>query len=276
VTGDGDSYRGGVSYAGDRYGFSAEHLKVGDAFRPEVGFLRRFDFVKSAGSLRFSPRPVSIPSIRRLTWEVTTDYFEDGAGNMESREQGARFAVERANSDQLTLQVTRAFERLDRPFRVGPGVSIAPGRYGFTNGRVSYQFGTQRRASGTIALQRGNFYDGKITSLSLSGGRVVVTNHLSLEPGVTLNRIYLPAGNVKQNLLRSRADYAFTSRMFASGLVQYSTSDKIFSSNLRFRWEYRPGSEVFVVWTDERDTRTGGTGLRNRALALKVTRLFRF
>ena len=42
--------------------------------------------------------------------------------------------------------------------------------------------------------------------------------------------------------------------MFASALVQYSSSDNVFSSNLRFRWEYLPGSELFVVYTDERDT----------------------
>ena len=42
--------------------------------------------------------------------------------------------------------------------------------------------------------------------------------------------------------------------MFASALLQYSSADHTFSSNVRFRWEYRPGSEFFVVWTDEQDT----------------------
>ena len=71
--------------------------------------------------------------------------------------------------------------------------------------------------------------------------------------------------------------------MFASALLQYSSADKTFSSNLRFRWEYRPGSELFVVYTDERDTTDENglptpraTGLRNRAFVIKVNRLFRF
>ncbi len=52
----------------------------------------------------------------------------------------------------------------------------------------------------------------------------------------------------------------------------------MFSSNLRYRWEYRPGSELFLVYTDERDTTTTGfyPGLRNRAFVVKVTRLFQF
>ncbi len=35
--------------------------------------------------------------------------------------------------------------------------------------------------------------------------------------------------------------------MFVSELLQYSSSDQSVSSNLRFRWEYRPGSEFFAA-----------------------------
>ena len=71
--------------------------------------------------------------------------------------------------------------------------------------------------------------------------------------------------------------------MFASALLQYTSSDRAFSSNLRFRWQYRPGSELFVVYTDERDLTdarlalpTQVLGLRNRAFVVKVNRLLRF
>jgi hypothetical protein len=44
------------------------------------------------------------------------------------------------------------------------------------------------------------------------------------------------------------------------------------------RWEYHPGSELFVVYTDERDTniRQAYPDLKNRALVVKVNRLVRF
>jgi hypothetical protein len=48
------------------------------------------------------------------------------------------------------------------------------------------------------------------------------------------------------------------------------------STNLRLRWEYRPGSELFVVYNDERDTLAPRfPSLRNRAFVIKVNRLFR-
>ena len=62
-----------------------------------------------------------------------------------------------------------------------------------------------------------------------------------------------------------------------AALVQYGSADRAFSSNLRFRWEYRPGSELFVVYTDERDTVAPGfPELKNRAFVVKMNRLWQF
>jgi hypothetical protein len=131
--------------------------------------------------------------------------------------------------------------------------------------------------SGALALQRGDFYDGQINAVSLTGARVSIVKQWSVEPGIQINDVHRFAGSFRTTLLRARSDYAFTPRMFASALIQYSSNDQIFSSNLRFRWEYLPGSELFVVYTDERDTtRPGYPDLRNRAFVVKVNRLFRF
>ena len=59
-----------------------------------------------------------------------------------------------------------------------------------------------------------------------------------------------------------------------------NSSSDVVSANLRFRWEYRPGSELFVVYTEERDTETlmpdRFSELRNRGFVVKMNRLFRF
>jgi hypothetical protein len=65
--------------------------------------------------------------------------------------------------------------------------------------------------------------------------------------------------------------------MIFGGLVKFKSSNDSLSSNLRFRWEYQPGSELFVVYTDQRDTTLRGAPvLENRAFIVKVNRLFRF
>lgn len=150
------------------------------------------------------------------------------------------------------------------------------GTVGATNVVTTYQFGLQRRVSGALAVQRGAFYNGTLSAVSFSAARVSLLKQWSVEPSVVVNDVTLPSGDFTSTLIRARSDYGFSPRMFASALVQYSSADTLFSSNLRFRWEYLPGSELFVVFTDERDTtRPGFPGLRNRAFVVKVNRLFR-
>ena len=70
----------------------------------------------------------------------------------------------------------------------------------------------------------------------------------------------------------------FSPTMALSGLVQYNSTSSSLGASVRFRWEYHPSSDVFVVYSDGRDTRIGDRfpGLVNRTFVVKVTRLFRF
>ncbi|MND04286.1 hypothetical protein D3C83_244880 [compost metagenome] len=64
--------------------------------------------------------------------------------------------------------------------------------------------------------------------------------------------------------------------MFLALLVQYSSASRSMLTNFRFRWEYSPGSEFFVVFTEGRSTLpVRGTELQNRGFIVKVNRLFR-
>lgn len=288
LRGDDRSYEGRFDYNADRYGARLEHLSVGANFNPEVGFTRRTDFNRSFAELRFSPRPAGIRSVRKFTWSGSGEYIETGGGAVDSRTWQGHFGTEFQSSDQLSIDVGRTYEVLRTPFTpAGSPVPIAPGGYSFNDVSASYQFGAQRRVSGTIALRAGEYYNGTIRSLTLgpggnSPGRVSIHRQVSVEPTFSITRIELPDASFTTRLARARIDYAFTPLMFASGLLQYSSADRAFSTNLRFRWEYAPGSELFLVYTDERDTTddglspTGVRGLKNRAFVVKLNRLLRF
>ncbi len=277
LNGDEDSFQARTEYSGDRYGARLDYLDVGTNFFPEVGFVQRRGFGRTFVSGRFSPRMRRSKVVRRFLWEAASEYVRNRNDRVESANNTAHFLTEFQSSDQFVFDVNNQQELLVRPFNVARGVNIRPGNYHFNSMTTSYAFGQQRRASGTVALRVGDFYDGSLTSLTLSGARLAILKQFSVEPSVTFNRGRLPDGDFDTSQLRARFDYAFTPLRFLSALVQYSSNERTFSSNVRFRWEYRPGSEIFVVYTDERDTTTTGyPGLRNRALVVKVNRLFRF
>ena len=278
VTESDDSYQGRFEYAADRYGAKLDYLMVGDNFNPEVGLVRRDNFRRSYASARFSPRPRRrVRSVRKFTWEAGFEHLENLSGQLETRIHSGRFATEFQNSDQLTIEGSNNYELLLQPLTVATAVRIPRGSYTFSDYTVTYSGGQQRPLSGAVAIQRGQFYDGHITALTVSGARIAVLKQFSIEPSVTINNVTLPAGDFVTKLYRARLDYGFSPRMFASALVQYNSNDKTYGSNYRFRWEYIPGSEFFVVYTDERDTARGGyPDLRNKAFVVKFTRLFRF
>ncbi len=275
--GDDASYQAAFNYAGDRYGFQLDHLLVGDNFNPEVGFLRRDDFRRTFALARFSPRPASLRAVRQFTWEAGLDYIENGAGAVETRLLQARFDTELENSDRFGVDLQDSRELLVDPFRIAPDVTIPAGLYDFRDVFLSYSMGEQRRVAGTWSLQRGSFFSGDLTAVGYSRGRIEITPRFSLEPSVLVNRITLPEGAFTATLVTSRVTYTFTPRMFFGGLVQYSSTGSLLATNLRLRWEYQPGSELFVVYNDQRDTALRRTPLlQNRAFIVKLTRLFRF
>ena len=282
LVGDDQSYQAAFTYNGDRYALSVDHLLVGDNFKPEVGYLRRDDFRRTFVQAQFSPRPASLELVRQFTWGGSLDYIETVAGLLEARIARANFETEFENSDRFSADVQRSYEVLFSPWDFAPGVipALPAGGYEYQDYFMSYAMGAQRRLAGSFSLQRGKFFGGDITAVGYNRGRIEITPRFSFEPSVSVNRIRLPQGNVTTKLATTRITYTFTPRMFFGGLLQYNSTRNALSTNLRLRWEYQPGSELFVVYNDQRDTELraerGYPLIENRAFIVKFTRLFRF
>ena len=275
LSGDEESYRGIFDYNADLYGARLSHTLVEANFNPEIGFLRREDFRESVAKLRLSRRPDS-DTIRKVSLEPGLEYVTDPGGRLESRQAQMTFRIELQNGDQWNVDYERNYEFLPEPFEVYPDFVIPVGEYDFQNVRLSYQLGPQRKISGRVTYQFGGFYGGTRNEWSYRG-RIDTSPKLSLEPNVSVNWVELPQGAFTATLLGGRTTLNVSPRMSLSALVQYSSFDSELLTNLRYRWEYQPGSDFFVVYNDGR-----GTGLdeplflQSRSLAVKLTRLVRF
>ena len=275
VAGDDHSYRARFDYDADRLGIQIEQLAVGANFKPEVGFLRRTNFIESLGQLRISRRPRSLPSVRRINYEGALDYITDGDRRLENRQARIGVRTEMQSGDSWSVGYNRDFEFVVRPFEIA-GTRVAGGAYHTSTVRGTYTLGTQRRISGEAGFAHGSFYGGDRTDLSYRG-RAELTSRLSIEPGISVNWVDIPAGRFTATLLTARGMLSFTPRMLTAMLVQYNSTSHLVTTNVRFRWEYRPLSELFIVYSDGRDTlERGFPGLTNRGFTVKLTRLFRF
>ena len=270
----GYTYRARFDYEADLFALQAESLAVDKNFRPEVGFLRRSDFLQNFVQTRVSHRPAS-SSVRKVSLEAGLDYLTDGGGALENRQLRTTVRGEMHSSDTWNVEYTRNFEFVPVSFPVA-GIAVPVGAYHWSNAQATYTLGPQRRVAGDITVARGGFYAGDRTDAGFRG-RVEVNRHLSIEPGLTLNWLDLPGGSAIAKLASTRATFSFTPAMWLGALVQYNSTNHLVSANIRYRWEYRPGSDFFVVYSDGRDTLARGfPRLQNRTFTVKLTRLLRF
>ena len=273
--GDDLSYRGRLDWNADRYGIQAEYLGVDPNFNPEVGFLRRSSFRRSFGQTRYSPRP-GWRGIRKVYYIGSIDYITDIRYVPESKELQGTYQMDLENSDVWSVDVTRNYERLISRFEVAQGVFVPPGEYSFDQVRGTYTMGSQRPISGSVTAAHGGFYNGTLSELTWRG-RADFSRQFYIEPTISWNHVTNPAGDGDSNLVSTRATYNLSPRMFVSTLVQYQSRIGNMSINARFRWEYLPGSELFIVYSDGRTTLTPGfPEVENASFVVKVTRLLRW
>jgi hypothetical protein len=130
--------------------------------------------------------------------------------------------------------------------------------------------------SGSASASYGSFYDGTRTTARYSG-RVGVSPHFAIEPSLTFNWVRLPFGDFDASLIGTRLVVSPTARLGFSSLTQFDPSAHSLASSVRMRWEYSPGSDLYVVYSNGRNTAAGHVpSLQTRSFAIKATRLLRF
>jgi hypothetical protein len=120
-----------------------------------------------------------------------------------------------------------------------------------------------------------DIYGGRIASV---GGtvRAAPGSHLTLALGFARNRVDLPGGAFTADLSSLRATYAFSTRLFASAFVQHNRLDRRLLANFRLDFIHRPGSDLFVVFNEERGDDASLRRVARRGGAVKLTWLTRF
>ena len=276
-THDPVAYRGNATYSADRYGFQVDRTVVGPDFDPEVGFLTRQNFRRSFAAVRFSPRPRNNRVVRKYSYEGSFNYQTSDTNRLQSREGQGDIRIELQNSDVFHLEGFRNYELLPAPLTLAKGVKVPAGGYGFSHVRAAWAPGQQHPLSGTVAFDVGQFYDGTKQTMGVNA-RYGISRQLGIEPNISLNWIARAGTSAVVKATGARTTFTVTPRMFVAALVQFASATNTVSTNFRFRWEYQPGSELFLVYTDGHDTlaASGVPALLNRGVVVKVNKLLRF
>ncbi len=254
----------------------SEYTDLEDNFNPEVGFVPRVGIRRSKLHLEGNPRPGKW-GIRMLEpmWHVVV--HTDQTGRLVSRRYHNMLGTQFDSGAALNIVYNRVFERLDGPFQVASGVVIDPGEYQFWDVRLSYNSDPSRVFSYGVSYGPQTFYDGDRTDMSLRAG-VRVTSKLATSARFSRSDVDLPAGAFTADIGSFQVDYAFSPAVSLRTLTQFNSSADQWSTSARFRYIYRPGSDIYIVYDDvRRDTDLLVSPFlekfRDRQLLIKVTYL---
>ena len=130
-----------------------------------------------------------------------------------------------------------------------------------------------RRISASLRYDRGNFFDGRKTTYTSSATFRHRPNFFTTLD-YQRNEVELPEGAFDIDLFQLRFHYGFNPAMFLDAFIQYNSSARAVSSNIRFNLIHRPLSNLYLVYNENRDNRSGE--ILDRVLAIKFTYLAEF
>ena len=262
-----------AAWSGPLLQLEGQHLVIGESFNPEVGFVPRTGIERTRGRMTWTPRPGErVPWIREFRAVNWIDYITTTSGTLETRQMETRFGVDFQNSSRVSVGRDFRFERLSEDFPILSNQDIPPGDYAFSEYSLLLVVDRSRMFSGEARLATGDFFSGSRDSYRFLFG---FRSGYRFESQVTWthNDITLPSGDFVTDLVNTRLQYSFNTRMFLNALIQYNSELKEISSNIRFNLIHKPLSDLFLIYNERRST-TGE--VMDRAFIGKLTYVFSF
>ncbi len=274
--GEGAAYRVGVDLQTDRFGLTAQHLYVGPDATADMGFITREDIRRTGGFTRYTRRP-PILGLRRVDTFVSAEHIVRSDGLLQDWQVGIGLNPSWNSGESVVVFGFRGFTRLDEGFDLKedePVVSVPAGDYDV------WQFGWFANSSANRPVVFGSngsiqrFFDGDLVSVN---GSITVNPdpHLALSLSYTRNDVEVPNGAFTADIGALRISYAFSTRLFANALLQYNSLDNAVSANVRINFIHRPGSDLFIVFNEQRGSASSLWHLDSRGAVVKITYLAR-
>ena len=254
---------GGLHYQSNWVELFAHHRKIGPHFNPEVGFLERQDCICDYLDGTFKVRP-KVEAVRELQFEGFIAHAPDTHHVLQSQEWQTTFRLDFQNGAYSDDDIVDAFvQRLITPFNLYKNVSIPVGEYHWTRHQLTYGSPQDRRLTVNLFERFGGYYNGHLNEARVRG-TYRASERLSFSFAEQWNRFRLgtttdaagttvlpaTAGDFSVVFGTFQTNYSFSRFLTLSTLLQMDTANtQGASANIRLRWNYRPDSDLYVIYT---------------------------
>lgn len=243
--GDDDAFGTHLSFPNEPFSARFQFKEIGENFYPALGFVNRSNIRLYDGNLVWRPRPKDSP----IRWyETGTWYYfvTDLDGELESRENGTWFGLMTQDTDVGFINLWNAYENVTAPFFLPRGVLVPADKYTWTNVSLFFESSIGRPVNVVAEVECCSYFDGDLLRTFVS---VNWRPDSSWDIGGTHSfyNISLPTGDVEIQIWAVNVTLNFTPDMQLETQAQYDNISEAFGMSARYRWEFAPGSELFVA-----------------------------
>jgi len=268
----GMAYQAYLTSHNDKVEYDIAFARIQKNFDPQLGFLRRKNYKFLYTELQFNPRPSFIPWIRQMEvkpFDVDA-YFTDDTNELESIGCEWRpLGFGTKSGEWFEYNIQRFYDRLDEPFEIHDDVLLPTGGYWYTRHEIQISTFRARRVSMSFETSWGDYYTGKRTAIDISG-RFNLNRHLNMSGTYEVNQLKFPQGNFTTHEIITRAEYAFTTRLYSSLFGQWNNEDREILINFRLNWIPVIGSDFYLAINQLYDTNDGKFKLQNTTILSKL------
>lgn len=236
--------------------YSGEHIRVGPDYLPRLGFQARTDFRLYGGNVQYKRFQGAASPLRSAALRTNTGhYYRAEDGTPESRSIRPELQLEFKGGTELQISANTSYESVRDSFAIA-GAPVAPGDFWFTTGEVRLQLSRNALFRGDFTVTAGSFYDGTRLGAALNP-TWNQSKYLELSAGYSVNRLSFDERGVSAtaHLARLKAQLALNTHLFFSVFAQYSNEADLTTLNARFRYHFREGTDLWVVYNEGVNTR---------------------
>ena len=281
--GDDDSYGTALNFPNEPWFGELAYKRVGANFTPALGFVNRNGIIQYDGTFGYFGRYRGTDVLlRTIEIQARGQFVTDLNNRLQDYELRFGPRIFTPADDDFQLNLIENYERLDQPFSLPTGVVVPAGAYHWTT--FAWHMGTAESRPIRVHFD--------LTCCALYNGQGVrprldfyyrPNEVYELEVNYEGNFIRLPTGDVDIHIGAISGIVNFTPDMQLVMQAQYDNISGNFGFLGRFRWEFRPGSELLVALGQA--VYIPGTGIppagvttefRATQLSIRLTRTFSF
>jgi hypothetical protein len=241
-----------VLYNTPKMAFALGQSYIGSDYRAQVGFVRRTGVFRLVPEFQYRFFPKNSKIVNHGINIGSINFF-DQSFKLLDRTSGLSYLFTWEDRSTLTLGVTEDYIRLQNPFdptNSGGQRLPAGSDYQYFGSTIKYVSNPRSLLNYELSAGYGGFFSGtRLQFETVASYRVQPYGYLGLIASYNDINLPSPYNSAVLYLIGPKLDVTFTDKIFLTTFTQFNNQINNLNVNVRFQWRFAPGSDFFIVYT---------------------------